>query len=53
MLQRFFKISSLSLCSQRDQALENKVLQWILGIVDDQPEADYEHFIQDGSVLSK
>ncbi len=31
------------------------MLQWILGIVDEQPEGtvDYEHFIQDGSVLSK
>ena len=43
-LHRFF---------QRDQALEGKVLTWILTVVDERPDSDYEHFIQDGSVLSK
>lgn len=37
----------------RDLALEHKVLQWIMSIIHEQPGTDYEHFIQDGSVLSK
>jgi len=39
--------------TQRDLALEHKVLQWIMSIIHEQPSTDYEHFIQDGSVLSK
>jgi hypothetical protein len=38
---------------QRDSALESKVLQWIMGIVGGNTPTDFEHFIQDGSVLSK
>lgn len=37
----------------RDLGLEHKVLQWIMSIIHEQPSTDYEHFIQDGSVLSK
>jgi len=29
------------------------VLQWIMSIIHMQPSTDYEHFIQDGSVLSR
>jgi len=39
---------------QRDQALEGKVLTWIVGILgEDHPSEDYELYIQDGSVISK
>jgi len=39
--------------AQRDLELEHKVLQWIMSIIHEQPTQDYDHFIQDGSVLSK
>lgn len=39
--------------SKRDAALEEKVMRWITGILHVEPTADYEHFIRDGSVLSK
>ena len=29
------------------------MLQWIMTIIHEQPSQDYDHFIQDGSVLSK
>ena len=38
---------------QRDSALESKVLQWIKSVIEEEPKTDYEHFIQDGSVISK
>ena len=38
---------------QRDAALEEKVMRWITGILQVEPTTDYEHFIRDGSVLSK
>jgi hypothetical protein len=38
---------------QRDLELEHKVLQWIMSIIHEKPVKDYDHFIQDGSVLSK
>lgn len=38
---------------RRDLQLEHKVLQWIMSIVNEKPTTDYEHFIQDGSILSK
>ena len=39
---------------QRDLELEHKVLQWIMSIIHEKPTSlDYDHFIQDGSVLSK
>lgn len=37
----------------RDIELEHKVLQWIISVIHERPTSDYEHFIQDGSVLSK
>lgn len=39
--------------TERDLELEHKVLQWIMSIIHEQPSQDYDHFIQDGSVLSK
>ncbi|XP_059085964.1 uncharacterized protein LOC131882732 isoform X2 [Tigriopus californicus] len=39
--------------SQRDTVLENKVLKWIMSVINEEPNTDYDHFIQDGSVLSK
>jgi len=39
--------------SKRDSALEEKVMRWITGILQVEPTTDYEHFIRDGSVLSK
>jgi len=38
---------------ERDAALEQKVINWISSVVDERPTTDYEHFIQDGSVLSR
>ena len=38
---------------QRDAALEEKVMRWITGILQVESTTDYEHFIRDGSVLSK
>ena len=29
------------------------MLQWIISVIHERPKSDYEHFIQDGSVLSK
>ena len=43
----------LSQLFQRDAALEQKVVNWISSVIDERPSADYEHFIQDGSVLSR
>lgn len=37
----------------RDLELEHGVLQWIMSIIHEKPSVDYDHFIQDGSVLSK
>ncbi|XP_023327972.1 uncharacterized protein LOC111701071 isoform X2 [Eurytemora carolleeae] len=37
----------------RDLDLEHKVLQWIMSVVHEKPNTDYETFIQDGSVLAK
>lgn len=39
--------------SKRDTVLENKVLKWIMSVINEEPNTDYDHFIQDGSVLSK
>ena len=38
---------------QRDAALEQKVINWISSVIDERPTTDYEHFIQDGSILSR
>ena len=38
---------------QRDLDLEHKVLQWIMSVVHEKPNSDYETFIQDGSILAK
>lgn len=37
----------------RDLELEQKVLQWIVSLVKVKPTTDYDHFIQDGSILSR
>jgi hypothetical protein len=37
----------------RDIELEQKVLQWIISIVHEKPTTDYDHFLQDGSILAK
>jgi len=37
----------------RDMELEHAVLQWIMSIVHEKPTADFDSFIQDGSILSK
>eukprot|EP00095_Tigriopus_kingsejongensis_P010301 maker-scaffold148_size310697-snap-gene-1.18 protein:Tk10301 transcript:maker-scaffold148_size310697-snap-gene-1.18-mRNA-1 annotation:"PREDICTED: myophilin-like" len=39
--------------TQRDVTLENKVLKWIMSVINEEANTDYDHFIQDGSVLSK
>jgi len=39
--------------TNKDLELERKVLQWIMGIVHEEPSTDYDRFIQDGSILSK
>lgn len=39
--------------AERDAALEQKVINWISSVIDERPTTDYEHFIQDGSVLSR
>jgi hypothetical protein len=39
--------------TSRDIELEHKVLQWIISIVHEKPTTDYDHFIQDGSILSR
>ena len=38
---------------QKDVELEQKVLQWIISVVDEKPKTDYDKFIQDGSILGK
>ena len=38
---------------QRDLELEQRVLSWIVSVVQEEPSLDYETFIQDGSILSK
>ena len=43
----------LKLLLQRDAALEQKVINWISSVIDERPTAEYEQFIQDGSVLSR
>ena len=39
--------------SQKDAALEQKVINWIESVINERPTKDYEGFIQDGSVLSR
>lgn len=39
--------------AERDAALEQKVINWISSVIDERPSTDYEHFIQDGSILSR
>merc|ERR1712087_999692 len=39
--------------AERDAALEQKVVNWISSVIDERPLTDYEHFIQDGSVLCR
>jgi len=39
--------------AERDAALEQKVINWISNMIDERPTTDYEHFIQDGSILSR
>jgi hypothetical protein len=39
--------------AERDAALEQKVVNWISSVIDERPTTDYEHFIQDGSVLAR
>lgn len=38
---------------ERDAALEQKVINWISSVIDERPTTDYDHFIQDGSILSR
>lgn len=42
-----------SIGKERDAALEQKVINWISSVIDERPTTDYEHFIQDGSILSR
>ncbi len=46
---------SFSLVLQRDKHLEEKILHWITHVihVNENPGTDFDHFLQDGSVLSK
>ena len=42
-------------CPQRDIGLQERVLNWIIEILDERPKRsmDYDHWIQDGTILVK
>lgn len=52
-LPKLHETRNKAIKTSRDLELEQKVLQWIVSLIQEKPTTDYDHFIQDGSVLSK